>query len=53
MTCSPDVFSGLSPAWGLARPRVAASTSPDRPVVRGALLVAVEQARERVFFGDL
>ncbi|WP_281282848.1 hypothetical protein [Nonomuraea terrae] len=25
----------------------------DRPVVRGAALVPVEQARERVFFGDL
>ncbi|MEV4581448.1 ROK family protein [Nonomuraea jabiensis] len=37
----------------LARPRVAASAIPDRPVVRGALLVAVEQARERVFFADL
>ncbi|MFF4621974.1 ROK family transcriptional regulator [Nonomuraea jabiensis] len=37
----------------LARPRVEASAIPDRPVVRGALLVAVEQARERVFFADL
>ncbi|WP_345457981.1 ROK family transcriptional regulator [Actinoallomurus oryzae] len=37
----------------LARPRVEASTVPDRPVVRGALLVAVEHARERVLFGDL
>jgi predicted NBD/HSP70 family sugar kinase len=37
----------------LARPRVEASTILDRPVVRGALLVAVEQARERVFFDDL
>jgi predicted NBD/HSP70 family sugar kinase len=36
----------------LARPRVEASTILDRPVVSGALLVAVEQARERVFFGD-
>ncbi|GLY78435.1 ROK family transcriptional regulator [Actinoallomurus iriomotensis] len=36
----------------LARPRVTASTIPDRPVVRGALLVAVDQARERVFFGE-
>lgn len=36
----------------LARPRVEASTILDRPVVRGALLVAVEQARERVFFSD-
>jgi predicted NBD/HSP70 family sugar kinase len=37
----------------LARPRVEASTIVDRPVVRGALLVAVEQARERVLFADL
>ncbi|MGW4963469.1 ROK family transcriptional regulator [Nonomuraea sp. NPDC004186] len=37
----------------LARPRVEASAILDRPVVRGALLVAVEQARERVFFTDL
>ncbi|MBE1591899.1 hypothetical protein ACFPOI_15230 [Nonomuraea angiospora] len=37
----------------LAQPRVEASAIPDRPVVRGALLVAVEQARERVFFADL
>ncbi|MEV4017712.1 ROK family protein [Nonomuraea angiospora] len=37
----------------LARPRVEASAILDRPVVRGALLVAVEQARERVFFADL
>jgi predicted NBD/HSP70 family sugar kinase len=36
----------------LARPRVEASTILDRPVVRGALLVAVEQARERVFLGE-
>ena len=34
----------------LARPRVEASPILDGPVVRGALLVAVEQARERVFF---
>jgi predicted NBD/HSP70 family sugar kinase len=37
----------------LARPRVEASTIRDRPVVSGALLVAVERARERVFFGGL
>ncbi|MFB9831164.1 ROK family transcriptional regulator [Actinoallomurus acaciae] len=37
----------------LARPRVEASAIPDRPAVRGALLVAVEQARERVLFADL
>jgi predicted NBD/HSP70 family sugar kinase len=36
----------------LARPRVKASTVPDGPVVRGALLAAVEQARERMFLGD-
>ncbi|MEV4397337.1 ROK family transcriptional regulator [Nonomuraea sp. NPDC049607] len=35
----------------LARPRVEASRIPHNPVVRGALLVAVEQAREQVFFG--
>jgi predicted NBD/HSP70 family sugar kinase len=34
----------------LARPRVEASTILEGPVVRGALLVAIEQARERVFF---
>ncbi|MFC4122107.1 ROK family transcriptional regulator [Nonomuraea zeae] len=33
----------------LARPRVVASTITDRPVVRGALRIGVEQARERVF----
>lgn len=37
----------------LARPRVEPSRISVRPVVRGALLVAVEQARRRVFFGDL
>ncbi|MET8006584.1 ROK family transcriptional regulator [Nonomuraea glycinis] len=34
----------------LARPRVEASTIVDGPVVCGARLVAVQQARERVFF---
>ncbi|MCC5580948.1 ROK family transcriptional regulator [Microtetraspora sp. AC03309] len=38
--------AGICPA----RPRVEASTILDGPVVRGALLVAIEQARERVFF---
>ncbi|GAA3673447.1 ROK family transcriptional regulator [Nonomuraea antimicrobica] len=37
----------------LARPRVEASTVLDWPVLRGAVLVGIGQARERVFFGDL
>ncbi|GLW13234.1 hypothetical protein Misp01_83620 [Microtetraspora sp. NBRC 13810] len=37
----------------LARPRVEPSTVLDWPVLRGAVLVGVDQARERVFFGDL
>ncbi|MEU6719605.1 ROK family protein [Nonomuraea sp. NPDC046802] len=37
----------------LARPRVEATTVLDWPVLRGAVLVGVDQARERVFFSDL
>ncbi|PZG28437.1 sugar kinase [Spongiactinospora gelatinilytica] len=36
----------------LGRPRVVASDVPGGPVVRGALLIGIGQARDRVFFGE-